>query len=270
MTTVVPGADSPPSIMAVLNATPDSFAGDGLGSDPQALLGRARQAVAEGADILDLGAESTRPGSTPVPAEVELARVSSVLPEVLRLGLPVSIDTQKPRIAQVALSAGAVVLNDVSGLADPDLARVAADHGAYLVLTHNGWTTGRERDVVSTLQALVEQALKAGVPHERLILDPGLGFGKSPEQSLRLVRELDTLLALGLPFLVGASRKGFIGHVLDLPPAERLEGSLACAAIATYHGASILRVHDVQPSVHATRMAWAVRGAPRLSSPLRR
>jgi dihydropteroate synthase len=261
MTSVLPEPESPPRIMAVLNATPDSFSGDGRSG--QALVELAKRAVAEGADILDLGAESTRPGSAPIALEEELARLEFVLPAILGLGLPVSIDTQKPRVAQTALAAGAVVLNDVSGLADPELACVAARHNAYLVLTHNGWRT--ERDVLPTLQSLVEQAFQAGVHRERLILDPGLGFGKTPEQSLRLLRELDSLTALGLPIMVGASRKGFIGQVLDLPANERLEGSLACAAIATLKGASVLRVHDVKPTVRATRMAWAVRGLPRVS-----
>jgi dihydropteroate synthase len=252
--------------MAVLNASPDSFSGDGLSGEP--LIELARRAVAEGADILDVGAESTRPGAEPVSVEQELARLSSVLPELLHLGLPVSIDTRKPKVAEVALAQGAEVLNDVSGLVDPDLARVAADHNAYLVLTHNGWHADRE--VLPTLHALIEKALQAGVRQDRLILDPGLGFGKPPTESLRLLRELPTLLDLGFPVLVGASRKGFIGRVLDLPPNDRLEGSLACAAVATLHGASILRVHEVQPSVRASRMAWAVRGAPRVSPAVRR
>lgn len=266
MTSVLPGPGDPPRIMAVLNATPDSFSGDGRPG--QGLIELAKRAVAEGADVLDLGAESTRPGSTPVSAEEEVARLESVLPAVLALGLPVSIDTQKPRVAETALAAGAVVLNDVSGLADPGLARVAAEHNAYLVLTHNGWRT--EREVLPELQALAEQALHAGVAEERLILDPGLGFGKTAEQSLGVLRDLDSLTALGWPVLVGASRKGFIGQVLDLPANERLEGSLACAAIATLKGASILRVHDVKASVRAARMAWAVRGTPRVSQSTRR
>jgi dihydropteroate synthase len=247
--------------MAVLNATPDSFSGDGRSGN--ALVELARRAVREGADILDVGAESTRPGATAVSVQEELSRLAAVLPEMLRLGLPVSIDTQKPRVADTALRAGAVVLNDVSGLADPELATVAAEHHAYLVLTHNGWHTDRE--VLPRLHELVEQALLAGVQQERLIVDPGLGFGKTPEQSLRLLRELDSITGLGLPVLVGASRKGFIGRVLDLPVDDRLEGSLACAAIATLEGASILRVHDVRPSVRASRMAWAVRNLPRVS-----
>jgi dihydropteroate synthase len=254
--------------MAVLNATPDSFSGDGLSGD--ALVEHARRAVVEGADILDLGAESTRPGASPVSATEELGRLHAVLPELLRLNRPVSIDTQKPAVAAEALRLGAVVLNDVSGLANPELASVAAGHRAYLVLTHNGWTTGKNRAVPATLEALAEQAQRAGVEPDRLIVDPGLGIGKPPAESLRLLRELDSLVAIGWPVLVGPSRKGFIGHVLDLPPDQRLEGSLACAAIATLHGASIVRVHDVQASVRATRLAWAVRGAPRLSPASRR
>jgi dihydropteroate synthase len=250
----------------VLNATPDSFSGDGLSSDPAALIALSRQAEADGADILDLGAESTRPGATPVPVEEELRRVKAVLPRVLDgMRLPISIDTRKAPVADAALALGAVIVNDVSGLADPDLASVAAEHGAYLVLTHNGWTTGRGREVVSWLLALAEQACRAGVRQDRLIVDPGLGFGKRPEQSLALLRDLGHVVErlAPLPILVGPSRKGFIGHVLDLPPTDRLEGSLACEAIATLFGAAILRAHDVQPAVRVARMAWAIRGAPR-------
>jgi dihydropteroate synthase len=267
MRAALPDPDAPPRVMAVLNATPDSFSGDGLSHDPNALVDLATQAVADGADILDLGGESTRPGATPVSVEEELARVMAVLPRVLHLGVPVSIDTRKPRVADSALALGAVVLNDVSGLADPELASVAGEHGVYLVLTHNGWTTGQGVEVQAKLQALVEQALKAGVTQERLILDPGLGFGKRPEESLAVLRDLGRLIecVAPLPVLVGASRKGFIGQVLDLPSYDRLEGSLACAAIATLKGASVLRVHDVRPSVRVARMAWAIRGQPRLS-----
>jgi dihydropteroate synthase len=254
--------------MAVLNATPDSFSGDGLCDDPERLVALACQAVADGAHILDLGAESTRPGASPVPIDEELRRVLAVLPSLAeRVSVPISIDTQKPRVADTALSRGAVVLNDVSGLADADLASVAAEHGAYLVLTHNGWTTGRGASIVETLEHLVERATRVGVAADRLILDPGLGYGKRSEESLGLLRDLGGLVERLRPFpiLVGPSRKGFIGRVLDLPPDERLEGSLACAAIATLLGVSVLRVHDIRASVRAARMAWAVRGAPRLS-----
>ena len=254
--------------MAVLNATPDSFSGDGLAATPEALVARASQALDEGADLLDLGAESTRPGATPVPVDDELARVSAVLPAlVAAVQAPLSIDTRRPRVADFALSAGAVVLNDVSGLAEPELADVAAERGAYLVLTHNGWTTGRRgsdivEDVVSTLLHLAETASVRGVAPNRLVCDPGLGFGKRPEASLRLLRRMAELHArlVPLPLLVGASRKGFIGHVLGLAVDDRLEGSLACATVATLAGASVIRAHDVRPNVRAVRMAWAIRG----------
>lgn len=251
--------------MAVLNATPDSFSGDGLARDPLALVALGCQAVSDGADLLDVGAESTRPGAQPIALPDELTRIAAVLPPLLaQVGVAISIDTQKPRVADYALGLGARVLNDVSGLRDPELAVVAAEHSAYLVLTHNGWTTG-DQDVAAALERLVEQASRAGVATERLIVDPGLGFGKPPARSLALLRDLDRLVErlAPLPVLVGPSRKGFIGYVLDAPPDDRLEGSLACAAIATLLGAAVLRVHDVRPSVRAVRMAWAVRGAPR-------
>jgi dihydropteroate synthase len=263
--------DAPPRVMAVLNATPDSFSGDGLSADPAALVGLACQAVEDGADLLDLGAESTRPGAQPVAVDEELARIRAVLPALLeRVRVPISIDTRKPRVADYALGLGASLLNDVSGLADGELAAVAARHGAYLVLTHNGWSTG-ERDVRPGLERLINHATKAGVPSQSLIVDPGLGFGKHPGVSLALLRDLDQLVeALApLPVLVGASRKGFIGYVLGAAPVDRLEGSLACAAIATLHGAAVVRVHDVRPSVPAVRMAWAVRGRPRPTSATR-
>jgi dihydropteroate synthase len=201
--------------------------------------------------------------------EEELARVLSVLPALVeRLEVPISIDTQKPVVADVALAAGAIVLNDVSGLADLELATVAAQHGSHLVLTHNGWTMGRpagEGDVIRGLHSLVDRAVHAGVEPDHLIVDPGLGFGKPPELSLALLRhmgELCTRLA-PLPVLVGPSRKGFIGHVLGLPANDRLEGSLACVAIAALGGASMVRVHDVKPCTRAARMGWAIRGRPR-------
>jgi dihydropteroate synthase len=265
--------------MAILNATPDSFSGDGLGADPEAVRARAQQAAAEGADILDLGAESTRPGAARVPEEEELARVLAVLPALVEAtDLPISIDTSKPRVADRALALGAVVLNDVSGLADPDLAAVAAAHGAYLVLTHNGWTTGRRSAdpvdaVAQTLEGLVDQATRAGVAADRLLLDPGLGFGKPAQDSLALLRGLGVIAERLAPYpiLVGPSRKGFIGKVLGgLAPDDRLEGTLACVAVACLAGVSVVRAHDVRASVRAARMAWAIRGAPRGVTPSRR
>lgn len=206
-----------------------------------------------------------------------------MLPVIRRLAseLPVSlsVDTMKPRVADAALAAGAVVLNDVSGLQDPELAEVAATHGARLVLTHNRWTAPAARDalggyypraaegdvieeVVAGLLRLAEAAVRLGVREEMLIVDPGLGFGKAPRESLELLRRMADLRERLAPFplLVGPSRKSFVGRALGLPVEERLEGTLACVALAAFAGAELIRVHDVRPAVRAARMAWAVRG----------
>lgn len=268
-----------PRVMGVLNATPDSFAGDGLAGQVDALVARGLAQVQAGAEILDLGGESTRPGAAPVSADEELRRVLPALTSlVARVPVPLSIDSMKPAVAEAALAAGATMLNDVSGLREPALASVAASHGAWLVLTHNRWWSEPARDhlggyfarggggdvvleVESALRALVERATAAGVAPERIVLDPGLGFGKSPGESLELLRrtaELRERLA-PFPLLVGPSRKSFVGRALGLPVEERLEGTLACVAIAAFAGAEIIRVHDVAPAVRAARMAWAIR-----------
>jgi len=261
-----------PRIMGILNATPDSFSGDGLATHAEALVARAEAQVQQGADLLDLGGESSRPGARPVSAEDELERVMPVLTRLVqRVSVPLSIDTQKASVAARALDAGASMLNDVSGLHDPELAVVVAAHDAWLVITHNGWTMGRAQrggdvlaEVVGGLHRLVELALSAGVPESRLIADPGLGFGKSPLESLELLRRTAELrdAVAPLPLLVGPSRKGFIGRALGLPVEQRLEGTLACVAIAAFAGAELIRVHDVQPAVRTARMAWAVRQGP--------
>jgi len=254
--------------MAILNATPDSFSGDGLATRAEALVARAEAQVQQGADLVDLGGESTRPGARPVSTEDELDRVMPVLTRLAqRLPVPLSIDTQKVSVAARALDAGASVLNDVSGLHDPELAVVAAAHGAWLVLTHNGWSMGRTQrgdvvaEVIDGLRRLVDVALGAGVPQTRLIADPGLGFGKAPLESLELLRRTAELreAVAPLPLLVGPSRKGFIGRALGLPVEDRLEGTLACVAIAAFAGVELIRVHDVQPAVRTARLAWAVR-----------
>lgn len=257
--------------MGILNATPDSFSGDGIADDLVAIIARARAHIDEGADLLDVGGESSRPGSTPIPPEEELRRV---LPIVQWLAanakVPFSIDTVKPAVADAALRAGARIVNDVSGLADPRLAAVAADHGAYLVLMHNGWSLEArgilERGnpierVLRELERLAAVAERAGVGRDRLIADPGIGFGKTPDESLTLIARTDELRRrlAPLPILVGPSRKRFIGHVLDAPVDERSEGTLACIAVAAFEGAAIIRVHDVAPAVRASRLAWALR-----------
>jgi len=265
-----------PAIMGVLNATHDSFSGDGLGEDLDALVARGREQVRDGATMLDVGAQSTHPRAAAVGAEMELARV---IPAVERLvaevGVPVSIDTTEPRVADAALAAGACMVNDISGLRDIRLAEVAARHGAWLVVTDNGWTkplepASRPADAVAArLRELVAAAIAAGMDPERVIVDPGLGFGKAVAVSLALLRETARLRDQLRPhlLLVGPSRKGFIGATLGLDVGDRLEGTLACLAIAVAGGADILRVHDVRPAARVIRMAAAIarsdRGAER-------
>jgi dihydropteroate synthase len=257
--------------MGILNATPDSFSGDGIARDEESLLARARTQLEEGAGILDVGGESTRPGSVPVPLEEELRRVLPAIRAIANAtGVPLSVDTSKPDVAEAALRAGARIVNDVSGLADPRLANVAAAHGAHLVLMHNGSALkargipdeGDPVDrVVREIERLVLVAQRAGVPRERLIADPGIGFGKTPDESLALVARTTQLRRrlAPLPLLVGPSRKAFIGHALGLPSDERLEGTLACVAVAAFGGAAIIRVHDVRPAVRVSRLAWSLR-----------
>lgn len=252
-----------PWIMGILNATPDSFSGDGLGRDADAIVARARQQVAEGAAILDLGGESTRPGSAPVAPEVELARVLPALGRLAReVDVPISIDTSKPAVADAALRAGARIVNDVSGLLDPALAGVAARHGAWLVVMDNGWTRPRPtRDgnildvVCDELRRLVGAAVSAGVADERIVVDPGLGFGKSADESLALLAATGEIRERLRPHLLlcGPSRKRFTGAALGLEPHERLGPTLGAVALAAYLGADILRVHDVRTAAHA---AW--------------
>jgi dihydropteroate synthase len=257
----------PPWIMGILNATPDSFSGDGVGTDADALVARAHQQIADGAAILDVGGESTRPGAVPVGLTEELARALPVIRALRGVATPLSIDTSHAAVAEAALQAGVAIVNDVSGLADPELARVTAAHGAWLVVMHNGWVRGDagRGDVVervgAALEELVDSAVRAGVAAERVMVDPGLGFGKTVAESLALVRRLGELRARfpANRLLVGPSRKRFIGEALGLEVNERLEGTLAVVALIVAAGADIVRVHDVRPAVRAARMARAVR-----------
>jgi dihydropteroate synthase len=280
-------------IMGILNLTPDSFSGDGLlsstsippfskemGGDTEGgALAQVRRFLAAGADILDIGGESTRPGSQPVGAEEELRRVLpairliAAIPEVL-----ISIDTYKASVAEAALQAGALMVNDVWGLrADPDLAGVVASHEAAVVLMHNRSKPTsievRERlgqaylgpeyqdlleDVKRELMESVTIARSAGIPDGRILLDPGIGFGKTVAQNLELINRLDEIRALGFPVLVGPSRKSFIGYTLKLPPDQRLEGTAAAVSIGIARGADIVRVHDVEPMLRVARMTDAI------------
>ena len=255
-------------VMGIINVTPDSFSGDGLGYDAEAALEQALRFQDEGADIIDVGGESTRPGSTPVTVEEEKRRVIPVIRLLAsRLDVPVSVDTYKREVAREALAAGAAIINDVWGLKrDPALADLAAREGAPIVLMHNQQGFDYSNLVPETLASLgasLRQAVEAGVPSENVVLDPGLGFGKRPEHNLELLRRLAELKALGLPLLVGTSRKSTIGLVLDLPVEERLEGTAATVALAIANGADIVRVHDVKAMTRVARMSDAiVRGWP--------
>jgi len=262
-------------VMGVLNVTPDSFSGDGLAYDVERAVERALQMEAEGADILDVGGESTRPagpvygkGAEPVPVEEELRRVLPVLRRLARvLRIPISIDTYKAETARRALAEGAAMVNDVWALGrDPEMARVVAEAGVPVVLMHNqtGYTyRDLFGEVVEGLRRAVERALEAGVRPENILVDPGIGFGKTARHNLDLLRRLgDLRTALGRPVLVGPSRKSFIGQVLGgLPPQERVEGTAAVVALAVAQGADVVRVHDVKAMVRVARMADAlVRG----------
>ena len=250
-------------VMGILNVTPDSFSGDGLAHDAEAALEQALRFQAEGADIIDVGGESTRPGHTPVDAEEEIGRVVPVIRLLAsRLHVPVSVDTYKHEVAREAVAAGASMINDVWGLKrDSALAELAARDGVPIVLMHNQSGTVYADllpDVMSSLRASMDAALGAGVPQENIILDPGIGFGKTAGHNLELLRRLRELTALGMPLLVGTSRKSTIGLVLNLPVEERLEGTAATVALAIAGGADVVRVHDVRAMTRVARMSDAV------------
>lgn len=280
-------------VMGILNITPDSFSGDGIlpppdfppvfeenGGETQGGAEQARKFLASGADILDVGGESTRPGSEPVNAEVEMERVIPVV-EALSAEFPdapISIDTYKAVVAEEALKAGASILNDVWGLrADPALAGVAAKHKALVILMHNRSNPAsvevREQlgnayigaeyddlleDVKRELMDSVRLAEQAGIESDRIILDPGIGFGKTVDQNLELIRRLDEIRALGYPVLLGPSRKSFIGYTLDLPADQRIEGTAAAVSVGITRGADIIRVHDVEHMLRVAKMTDAI------------
>ncbi len=250
-------------VMAILNLTPDSFSGDGLAAAPDTALARALDAVAAGADLLDVGGESTRPGATAVTATEESARVVPLIRALAgRVDVPIAVDTSKAAVAEAALAAGATLINDVRGLqADPDLAAVAARAGVPVVVMHDQVPDDRSdllASIVGELARRLDRALAAGIAWEQLIIDPGFGFGKGPRQNLELLRRLGEMRTLGRPILAGTSRKGTIGRVLGLPPDERVEGTAATVALAIAGGADIVRVHDVRAMVRVARMADAV------------
>ena len=248
--------------MGIINVSPDSFSGDGLAS-VDAAVAQAQRFVAEGVDVLDVGGESTRPNSAPIPADEELRRVIPVLERLAgKIKVTLSVDTYKLEVARRALDAGAEMINDIWGLKqEPRLAELAAERGVPVILMSN------QRDkpvrnivpaVLSDLKRSIDLALDAGVSWENIIIDPGIGFGKTLEQNLELVRRLDELKALGRPVLLGTSRKSMIGLVLDLPPEQRLEGTAASIAIGIAGGADMVRVHDVKEMMRVCRMSDAI------------
>jgi dihydropteroate synthase len=257
-----------PLVMGVLNVTPDSFSDGGRFLDPQAALAQAKRLTAEGADILDIGAESSRPygNAVAVPLDEERARLAPILPAAVALAVPISIDTMKAAIAAWALETGAAMVNDVWGLQrDPDMARVVAEHRVPVIVMHNRERADPSIDIVADVTAFFERSLaiaaRAGIARQDIVLDPGIGFGKTPEQSLTCIARLDAWRGFGLPLLVGASRKRFIHSIAPSEPAERLGGSLAAHLLAVENGAAIVRVHDVAPMVQALAVAAAIRRA---------
>lgn len=261
-------AKARPLVMGVLNVTPDSFSDGGRYLDPQAAIVHARRLAAEGADILDVGAESTRPygGAVRISLEEERARLARVFSDVVALGVPVSIDTLKAAIAAWALDLGAAIVNDVWGLqGDADMARVVAEHQAPVVIMHNRMSVDPAIDIVAEVTDFFRRSLdiaaRAGIPHQRIVLDPGIGFGKTAEQSLTCIARLDAWREFGVPLLVGASRKRFIHSVAPSEPMERLGGSLAAHLLAVENGATIVRVHDVAATAQALAVASAIRRA---------
>jgi dihydropteroate synthase len=251
-------------VMGILNLTPDSFSGDGL-LDPDRAVSKARQMEADGADLIDVGGESTRPETWSGPglsAQEEMDRILPVIGALrAAITVPISVDTYKAEVAAAAIQAGADLVNDVWGTSrDPQMIATVARAGVPLVITHN--RTAAEGDLVTGiadwLQARIAEAISGGIPEEHLIVDPGIGFRKNVEQNLEVVRRLELLRRLGRPILVGPSRKSFIGKTLDLPVDDRLAGTIAVATLCVARGADLVRVHDVREVARATRMADAI------------
>jgi dihydropteroate synthase len=254
--------------MGILNVTPDSFSDGGRFLDPDAAIAHARRMVAEGADIIDVGAESTRPygTATPISLSEEAQRLEPVLAAVAGLGVPVSIDTMKAQVAASALATGASIVNDVWGLQrDPDMAAVVARHAVPVIVMHNRESADPAIDIMADINTFFERSLaiaaRAGIARDCVVLDPGIGFGKTPEQSITALARLDQLKSFGLPLLVGASRKRFIDRVSPSPPDRRLGGSLAAHLDAVARGARLIRAHDVAETVQALAVAAAIRDA---------
>ena len=251
-------------MMGVLNITPDSFSDGGQFVAPERALAQARRMIAEGADIIDIGAESTRPyGAQPVSVDEELKRLQPIVAEVVSLGIPVSIDSMKSAVVAWALDAGAAIVNDVWGLQrDPDMARLLAARRSPVIVMHNRDDVDADIDIMKDIAAFFARSLdiaaRAGISPDHIVLDPGIGFGKTPKQSMTALARLNELGVFGLPLLVGASRKRFISSVVPSEPHQRLGGSIAAHLVAAQGGARIIRTHDVSETVQALRVAAAI------------
>ena len=255
-----------PLVMGVLNLTPDSFSDGGKFVDPERAIAHARQMIADGADIIDIGAESTRPygGAVRVDAAEERRRLEPVLAAVCTLGTPVSIDTMKAEVARWAVALGAAMINDVWGLQrDPAMAAVVAESRTPVVIMHNRDAADPALDIMADIEAFFARSLalagQAGIGRERIVLDPGIGFGKTPTQSIEAIARVDRLEAFGLPLLVGASRKRFIDTISPAPPDRRIGGSIAAHVLAALSGVAIIRAHDVAETVQALKVVAAIR-----------
>src|SRR5712691_5821495 len=248
-------------VMGIINVTPDSFSGDGLGDDQERAVSQGLRMVREGADLLDVGGESTRPGHVPIGAADEISRTEAVVRQLAgQSGVPVSIDTYKIEVAEAADAAGATLLNDVWGLSrSPALAALAAKHDCALVLMHNQDGTDYAGDIITEIKRFLKEAaaraIAAGVKRERVLIDPGIGFGKTADHNWVVMRRLPELAELGQPILIGTSRKSFIGKLLDLPVTDRLEGTAATVATAILHGVDVVRVHDVRAMVRVAAVS---------------
>lgn len=251
-------------VMGILNVTPDSFSDGGEFVDVDSAIKHAEEMIKEGVDIIDIGGESTRPGAKEVGSEDELRRV---LPVVERLAaktdIPISVDTYKASVAEKVLEGGAHIINDVWGLQrDPDIASVVSRYGAPVIIMHNQKGTDYSRDIMESIcdffRVSIEAGLKAGIKKENIILDPGIGFGKTPEQNMVVMSRLGELNDLGYPILLGTSRKSMIGKILDLPPKERIEGTVATTVMGIMQGVDIVRVHDIKENLRAAKVADAI------------
>jgi dihydropteroate synthase len=256
-------------IMGIVNVSPDSFSGDGIKNNVEAAVLQAKRMIAEGADIIDVGGESTRPQSMPIPLTEELHRVIPVLERLAtEIALPISIDTYKLEVAQQALEAGATMINDIWGLKhDPRLAELAAHKGVPIILMSNQRDISPQHDIVfhdiistilSNLEQSIDQAITAGIPWENIIIDPGIGFGKTKEQNIEVMGRLDELQPLGRPILFASSRKSIISHILNLPPEKCMEGTMATTVIGIASGVDIVRVHDVKETALICRVSDAI------------